>query len=352
MMAFLVCAQSWICLFAQQNLGIRNSNYAGIQGALLNPSAIADSKLKWDVSVFTVGEVFDNNFLYAPKKSLNFFGIKRIIDGSIHEDLFFTHYTPQDANKLYNVTFSTEILGPSFFVKIAHKHEIGLTVAGRAYANIKDIPGNMAQNAFVYFKEQDLWNTSLQDNSSRINSMGWMQYGLHYATVLYSGGNNELKAGISLNYLRGIVAAYANNTHINYNIQDTSNIKFSNTSIDYGRTNFDDFRKVNSQDLNHGHGFGADIGFTYVHLRDAAPASAKPYIRPQSGPDKNDYVYRLGISLIDIGSIHFNSNAATYHLQAANADFTNWDQSKFSGNEQLQIAPSAPFFTKVILQSL
>jgi hypothetical protein len=51
---------SCLCLLAQQNLGIRNSNYAGIQGALLNPSAIADSKLEWDVNVLSGDEVFAN----------------------------------------------------------------------------------------------------------------------------------------------------------------------------------------------------------------------------------------------------------------------------------------------------
>ncbi len=335
-----------ICLFllAQQDLGIRNSNYAGIQGVLINPSSIADSKLKWDVNILSVGEVFDNTFLFAPKSSLTLFGFRKIIEGSIHEDLFYTHFDPQDVNKLYNVTLSTEVLGPSFFLKIAKKHEIGFTMEGRAYANIKNIPGNMAQNAFAYFQETDLWNTTFQDNSSRINSMGWLQYGLHYATVLYSEGRNELKAGISLNYLQGIAAAYTKNTHITYNISDTANINISNSSIDYGRTDFDDFKKINSHALNHGHGFGADIGFTYVHLREPAPSGGTPHVRIQSGPDKNDYVYRLGISLIDIGSINFNRNSASYHLQADDADFTNWHQSKFSDNAQLDRTLSAVFY--------
>src|SRR6267154_4048990 len=90
-----------IALSAQQNLGIRNSNYAGIQGALLNPASIAGSKLKWDVNILSGDVVFDNTFLYAPKKSLSFFGIKKIIDGSINETLYLTRYNPQLPNKQY-----------------------------------------------------------------------------------------------------------------------------------------------------------------------------------------------------------------------------------------------------------
>src|SRR5882724_10116837 len=317
MIILLLCVRTSICIFGQQNLGIRNSNYAGIQGALLNPSSIADSKLKWDINVLSAGEVFENTFLYAPKSALPLFGFKRIIKGSIDENLFNTHFDPRNPNKLYNVSFSTEILGPFFFVGIGKKHKIGLTVAGRAYANIRDITGNMGQNAFAYLLEKDLWDTSFHDNSARLNSMGWIEYGLHYATVLYSNGRDELKTGLSLNYLQGIAAAYFRNTNITYKIVDTTHLLFSNSSIDYGRTDIDDYK--NAHDLNHGHGFGMDIGFTYVHLKD----------------DENNYLYRIGISLIDIGAITFNGNAATYHLQAKSDNFSNWHQSKFSGNVQL-----------------
>jgi Family of unknown function (DUF5723) len=329
---FLFFSHSCLCLHAQQNLGIRNSNYAGIQGALLNPSSIADSKLKWDVNVLSIGEVFDNSFLYAPKNSLPFFGIGGIIRGIIHEDLFLTHFNPGDLNKQYNFTFSAEFLGPSFFVKIAKKHVIGLTIAERSYANIKDVSGNLAQNAFAYLLEPGLWNTSFHDNRTRVNTMSWLSYGLHYATELYRKGENVLTGGISLNYLQGIAAAYVKNENITYRVSDTANIIFTNSSIDYGRTDIDSYKKINNyKDLNHGHGFGADIGFTYMRLKDPSA-------------EKSKYIYRIGISLIDIGYVNFNRNSAAYHLQTDSADFANWHKSKFSGNAQFDRALSAIFY--------
>jgi hypothetical protein len=345
MLGLLLCMLGSLCLLGQQNLGIRNSNYAGIQGALLNPSSIADSKLKWDVNVLSVDEVFDNNFLYAPRSSLNFLGVKKIIEGSIHEDLFDTHFDPQHPDKLYNVTFSTEVLGPSFFIKIAKKHTIGLTIAGRGYANIRDISGNLAQNAFAYFQERGLWDTTFHDNRTRVNTMSWLEYGLHYATVIYSQGKDELKMGVSLNYLQGIAAAYAKNVNINYNIGDSAHLLFSNSSIDYGRTNTDTYRKISGyNDLNHGHGFGMDIGFTYEHLTDQAVYTDEQGRPLQIDPSKSKYVYRIGVSLIDVGSINFNRNSAAYHLQTSGADFTNWHQSKFSGDAQLDQTLSAVFY--------
>jgi hypothetical protein len=337
------CLYGCLHLQAQQNLGVRNSNYAGIQGALLNPSSIADSKLKWDVNVISGDVVFDNTFLFAPKSAVPLFGFRRIIKGSIDENLFGTRFDPNNPGKLYNVTLSTEILGPSFFVKIAKKHEIGFTMSARAYGNINNISGNLGQNAFDYFVNRDLWNTEFHDNATRINAMGWFQYGLHYATVLSNDGRNEWKVGVSLNYLRGIGAAYAKNTHINYKITDTSNISFANTSIDYGRTDIDDFNSAKILDNNnHGHGFGADIGLTYVRLRDQQASDAAANSRVGHG--ESNYFYRIGLSLIDIGGINFNKNSATYHLQADSANFGNWHDSKFSGNAQLDQTLSSIFY--------
>lgn len=332
---FIICMAAYLIGHTQQNLGIRNSNYAGIQGSLLNPSSIAGNKLDWDVNVFSAGEVFQNNFLFAPKNSLHFFGIKRIIKGAFDEDLFLTKYDAQNPNKKYNVTLSSEILGPSFFMKLAKKHEIGLTIEGRAYGDVKDIPGHLGQNAFVYFRDPSLWNTTFQDNSTRVNSMAWMQYGFHYATVIYHRGNDELKAGITLNYLKGMFGAYLKNNNVGYRVGDTTNFSFANTSIDYGRTDFDTYKDIkNLHDLNHGHGFGVDIGFTYVHRKEGQLTEN----------EKSSYIYKLGLSLIDIGAIRFNKNAAAYHLEAANANFEDWHASKFASNVQVDRTLSAVFY--------
>ncbi|HEX4373658.1 MAG TPA: DUF5723 family protein [Puia sp.] len=331
MLIILLITHMGISMRAQQNLGIRNSNYAGIQGALLNPSSIADSKLKWDINIISVDEVFDNTFLFAPKNSLSFLGFKKIIKGAIKEDLFATHFDSQNPNKLYNVTFSGEALGPSFFIKLPKKQAIGFSASARVYANINNITGTLSQNLFDYFLNKSLWGTELHDNSAKINEMSWMQYGVHYAAVLYSNGKDELTAGISLNYLLGNTAAFVKNMHINYQITDTSNFILNNSSIDYGRT---DINK--SGDFNNGHGFGADIGFTYLHYNY----------------DSKNYLYRIGFSLIDLGAINFKNNAAAYHLQADSVNLSNWHQLKFSNNVEFDRTISAFFYNGDSAKSL
>src|SRR4249920_231621 len=81
-----------IFISAQQELGVRNSNYAGIQSIGLNPSAIAGSRLKWDINVIATNTLYDNTFLFVPRDSLHVFGFKNIINDIINETQFLTHY--------------------------------------------------------------------------------------------------------------------------------------------------------------------------------------------------------------------------------------------------------------------
>ncbi|HYV92113.1 MAG TPA: DUF5723 family protein [Chitinophagales bacterium] len=330
---------------AQQNLGIWNGNYAGIQGAGLNPSAIADSKLKWDVNVLSGDVVYDNTFLFIPRDSLKFFGIKNIIDDITHQTQFITEFSHADPNQKFNVTLSTEFVGPSVMFPVGKKSEIGFTTAARFYANINDITGHFGQNAFAYLLEQDLYKTTFLDNTAKLNAMGWLEYGGTYSTVLYSKGRHELKGGITIKYLQGIAAAYFNHANVTYNIVDTLNLLFFNSSIDYGRTDYNSLQDANGLgDLINGHGAAGNIGFTYVHLRDSSQFSYEMDCKNLADPDKSNYLYRIGISLLDAGSIKFHKNTAVYHLQTDSADFVNWHHAEFTSNIQFDRSLSAVFY--------
>jgi hypothetical protein len=322
-----------LCLpgYAQYDFGVGNSNYSGLLGARINPGVTAGSSLKWELNGLSVGVLYDNTFVYTPKGAVPAFGFKSILKGIVDNEHFATHYIPGDPNKLYQFTLSTEIVGPSFRLSLGDDQSMGLTIAARGYANIRNIPGSTAQNAWAYLEEPDLWNKSLSDNSTRLNGMGWLQYGLNYSAIIFDDGHNQWKAGISLNYLQGIFAAYVKNTHLNYKLGDTTQIAFTNSSVDYGSTDYDTYRKIgNYGDLNHGHGFGVDWGVVFVHAPDTRMTG--------------EYSYRLGISMMDIGAIDYNRNAAAFHLQTANGVFNDWHQQTLMSNAVIDKTLSAVFY--------
>jgi len=332
-LTLFLCLLFPLFLAAQQNTGIRTGNYSGIQGALLNPASIADTKLKWDVNVLSGGTNFDNTFVYIPKGAVPAFGFKSIIEGIIHEDKFGTHFDPKNPGKLYNLTLSTELLGPSFQLQLPTtvNSVIGLTIASRSYANIRNIPGHVAQSAYDHLLNQGLWNAPFSDHSTQMDALSWLEYGLHYGAVLFDDGATKWTGGISLKYLQGVAAAYAKNTNLNYTIGDTTHLLFAHSSVDYGRTDYDSYRKISGYgDLNHGHGLGADLGVVFQQL---------------GGPKEGaGYLYKIGISLLDIGSIKFNRNAAVYHLQTDGGDFSGWRGVHLTSNIQVDRTLSAVFY--------
>ena len=319
----------WLCiialpghLFAQYEMGIGNSNYAGVRGTLINPAADADPKYAFDANVLSVSVLFDNTFLYVPKGAVPAFGFKSIIDGIIHNDKFATNYNRAQPGKLYQVALTTEILGPSFQLALPNRQSVGFTFANRTAASVRDIPGATAENAYAYLKSPALWDTTFTDHSTRVNGMNWLEYGFHYSAVLLDDGTDQWNAGITLKYLQGVAAAYAHNTNLSYRIEDSTHLLFAG-SVDYGRTDYDSYRHIGDYgDLNHGHGFGADIGVQFKHA------------------DR----YKIGLSIMDIGAINYNRNAAAYHLQTTEADFSNWGQLQLHSNLAVDRTLSAVFY--------
>jgi hypothetical protein len=208
-----------------------------------------------------------------------------------------------------------------------------------------NVPGHVAQNAYTEMRDTSLWDINWLDNSTQFNMLGWTEYGISYATVLYMKGKHELTGGLTLKYLQGVGGAYVKHTDVTYNIVDDNNLLFTNSSIDYGNVdynNFDNIKKYN--DLIHGDGFGGNIGFTYVHRRDSADYTYEVDCKKYVDPDKSLYVYRIGVSAIDLGSITFDEGAGNYHLETESADWENWKGENFNSNQDFNKSISYIFY--------
>ena len=63
------------CFFSvahsQEMLGIVNSNYAGSNGAMINPSSIVNSKLFMDINLISGNVFVQSNFLHMDSEDYN-----------------------------------------------------------------------------------------------------------------------------------------------------------------------------------------------------------------------------------------------------------------------------------------
>ena len=122
-------------LQAQDMMGIRNSNYAGLTGLDLNPASIVDSRVKLDVNLLTIGLSLDNNYLYIPKDSLKFMGIKNMVK-VVDEKRYLDKYEFNGGDKL--MWAATTIQGPSVMVNLGN-HSFAFSYNIRSAISLRDV---------------------------------------------------------------------------------------------------------------------------------------------------------------------------------------------------------------------
>ncbi len=330
--------------FAQEMLGLRSSNFAGLQGLGINPSSMIDSRLKWDINVITAGVSIENDYLFIPKKNLNFFGIKNIVK-QIENDAMLDDFDRTDNN----LFFSTSVMGPSVMFPVNRKHSIAVTNQFRAAISCNGLAPEGAKYGFEEFGYDPLHfvNTfEMYDVSGvEFNAMAWIEYGLSYAALLHETEKNALKAGISLKLLQGIGAGFVENVRGDFNVLNDQDMLFSPMSLDYGRTNYNTFENVNGfTDLVNGYGFSWDLGVTYEWRRDPEFTTYFMDNAKHVDMEKNKYDVKLGASVLDIGSILFNRNANTFHLESDSAFYPDWNVDEFESNWDFDHTMSQIFY--------
>lgn len=319
-------------LQAQEYLGIINSNYAGTIGTQLNPSSFVGSKLRFDVNLISGGSSFDNTYLYIPKEDLIFFGFGNIVD-IIKNKEFLTRWDPDNPNDPQSLTFSAEALGPSFMINFANRHSLGFGVGAKAFNTMYNIPAHIGENAYQYLEDQSLYNINWTTDNMQMDILSWVEYGLNYGLIFYQDKRHLVKGGATLKVIDGFGAGYMKNADVTYNIVSSDTILFGPTSLDYGRTDFNSFEDIDGyNDLKHGGGFGWDLGFTYMLLRDSSEWTYQMDQHWWADPDKNNYKLRIGASLIDMGSLKFNKTSNTYHLETNDASYPSWNGEHYNSN--------------------
>lgn len=287
---------SFFCARGQSYFGFRDDNYAGIQGALFNPSVIVDSKYRADVTLFSVSSTVQND-LYG----VNF---ADVLDGGF--DL------QADASKNFKSNnrgnLNVDILGPSFMMNITPAHSIALFSRVRSVTNLVDVNGELVNEVS---KDIDLLNGFMVSGGSPNGvSNSWAEIGASYATVLLDDDYHFIKGGITLKYLMAGVNGYINGNDLsvafNKNEVDPALSQYYSTgtlktsaSYDYENGEDPEFDPASA-------GVGVDLGFTYEYRTNCHTCMG------------NRYKYKAAISVTDIGKLNYkNTIENTYDLTGA-----------------------------------
>lgn len=294
---FICCLLLTFMAKAQEQIGLRVDNYAGIHGVLINPSHNVTSLFRWDVNLASMGFsahtnygfVENSNVLHALRNADNLVLRTDVENTAKPTDLVADFYNNK---KLKYLSLFANGMGPSFMVKLRNGHSLGLFTNARMVFSTHDIPAVLNYNTFF----ETSFNEFLKVDDFKMSTMVWSEVGINYAAKIDTD-DGAIGLGINLKFINANEAMYFNlkrNTPSAQLPGDT--LLFQSPYLKYGITNSnlegDDFGVQNN-----GFGVGVDLGFTYVYEGD-----------------EDNYKWKIGVSLLDLGQIELNRNAEEHDL--------------------------------------
>lgn len=293
---------------AQNNFGSLQSNYTPTNSLYINPTSILDAKVWLDINIAGAGAYVNNNLVYL--KDQRWFDVAR--DGRrgqvnlTEDDVEFD----QGRNKYhaYNRNF---VQGPSV-VWSQGDHAAGLSTGFRSYTDVRGVPDYVA-----YFIEYGVPDYTAQHDIQydlkklRMASSQFGEIKATYAYTFLKRRRDMFMVGGSISKLFPVAGAGMNIYDLDFLVDNDSLIRFDHMEVDAMYT-------PNPQ-FNWGKGWGLDLGFTFQRMQGEA-ASYYPN-SPRYGCRQNPYLYKLGVSIMDLGSIKFPEDQVLY----AGYDFENFD---------------------------
>ena len=311
--------------YAQDFLGYANSNYAGVSGIDLNPSSIADSRFKFDMTLIGANISAANNYL-----GLNKAGRKFLLSGNqapFDKAQYIVERTNADRKSMF---VSAQLVLPSFMITLSPKSAIAFTMRARAMGNVDGMEEYLAHQVYSNFRDSSNYKRQFENKNLSMGAMAWMEYGVTYSRILFDNGHHMVKGGLRLKYLQGLWASYAFMSDLGYNFGSDSTVSL-NTNANYGHSNSFSLNKDMVKNFQSAAkpAIGADLGVIY----EWRPEEEK-YFYDMDGETelpmryKNKYKVKAGFSVLDIGRIKFEQTT----VGDFNFNVVNWYFASVKGN--------------------
>ena len=292
---------------AQEMWGVTGSNFAGSNSTLINPSLMSASKVYLDINLVTADFFAQNNFAYIPAddfKPTRFLREGYEFPTYGPDEQAFMRYDNRDLKRIFS---SIRVKGPSAML-VYNDHAFAIHTAARSVVSGNRIPYEIANFAYEGLNFRPQWNINYRDYDFNFGAMAWGEIGASWSYTYYKYAFSRWSAGITLKYLMGYSGAYLNTENIDYIVLNDSTIDIRNMNVEAGFSlpvdyNNNDFPAGNTFK---GSGLGADLGITYTRTRKGH--SNQKYRNLCEQPFE-DYIYRVGISILDLGAITFKDNA-------------------------------------------
>lgn len=291
----------------QDMLGLTAGNYAGTSSISMNPAYMPSSRYYLDFNLLEVHSYFGNNYHYIHGHDLN---LLNLLSGgpypSYGESNAFTDIYRNKADKRGYAGWT--IRGPAGMM-VYGEHAFGFQINFRNHSSFGNLPydiANFLYEALDYYPQHDILYS--HKDPSQAASLTWMEIGLSYAMNFHRNKWEYWSAGITLKPLLGISGLYGNLNHVDYYVDNDSLVFVDNLNMEYGYSLPLDYKTnaIYQGPFIRGAGIGFDIGMMYQKTERGHSTRVVTRLCDQQF---EDYRYRFGLSLLDVGVISFTKRA-------------------------------------------
>ncbi|MFK7806240.1 MAG: DUF5723 family protein [Saprospiraceae bacterium] len=290
-------------LLAQEQLGLKLDNYAGVNSVLLNPALPVTSPYRWDVNLISFGGFFDNSYGFIENASA--FDMIRASDirsrpdfledpASMPENPLIADYFTSNNKKWASGLVS--VMGPSMMLNLDSDWGFALYTQFRMGGQTRQLPTTL-----------DYYPYDAVPRDQRISAtpfkgalMAWGELGLSASKkidtwygLMALGGTLKLIGGIE-----GVYGAVNDDFLLTKRGTDTLQIQSVDSEFGFTTSNADIYSNSSPMQNINGFGAGLDFGIQFVF---------------EGEPEK--YQWRVGAALVDVGRVNFVRNASSYQIE-------------------------------------
>ena len=215
---------------------------------------------------------------------------------------------------------------PSLMKTFAGNHYMAFALKQREYVSATRVPWEIPVLITESLSYDTMHHIRYPSEGMRLAMMGWSEVDLSYATVLFDNGAMKMDAGVTAKLPLGLSGLALNADVFDYEICNRDKLFFYHLDGSAGMSiplaydsSFRDPRQLEHLrgPFYKGWGWGGDVGLALTYKRNTMVRET-----PRSACDDTPtpYYWRLGMSLIDAGWIHFSHHLITGHLVGDSID--------------------------------
>ncbi len=319
---------------SQDFLGFSTGNFSGVSGVMLQPASIVDSRYKFDINLFSTSVNYSNNYFLVNRDAILKFNKNNFNDYQTFKARYLSEANLVTGERVFlNINNRTQI-PLSFMVTTGKKSAIALNIQSRSMIQGRGITQELAKMAYNGFYFPPLNNRTIDASGFNLNALNWAEVGFTYGRVLYASDRHFFKAAVTGKYLAGVASINMASNDIRLSVNNDSSINFNSNRFDYNHNKNADFdmafNKNFSPDAN---AVGFDAGLVYEYrgnfkkFKYMRNDDEKSYLADRR--DVNKYIFKLGVSLLDVGMFRFQKPD---NVNSFNANITNWNLASANYN--------------------